>query len=115
MQWLDGEYHVFFGNSGFEANEAAFKIARQYHTLLGRTMRYKIISRYRAYHGATLGALSATGQNQRKVGYEPMAPGFIHIHPPDSYREADGIDLVAYGSQAAQELEKATVWHPGVC
>ena len=109
-EWLEGDYRVFFGSSWSEANETAFKLARQYHTLLGRPMRYKIISRYRAYHGATLGALSATGQHQRKFGYEPMAPGFIHIHPPDPYREAEGQDQALYGEQAAQQLEMAIVW-----
>ena len=41
--------------------------------------RFKIIARYRAYHGSTLGALSATGQAMRRVGYEPLAPGFLHV------------------------------------
>ncbi|MCP3984459.1 MAG: aminotransferase class III-fold pyridoxal phosphate-dependent enzyme [bacterium] len=77
---------VYFTNSGSEANEAAFKVARQYHAQTGSPGRYKIIARYRGYHGNTLGALSATGQAERRVGYEPMAPGFLHIEAPDSFR-----------------------------
>jgi adenosylmethionine-8-amino-7-oxononanoate aminotransferase len=77
---------VYFTNSGSEANEAAFKVARQYHSQTGSPHRYKIIARYRGYHGNTLGALSATGQAERKLGYEPFAPGFIHIDAPDPYR-----------------------------
>ncbi|MBW2393695.1 MAG: aminotransferase class III-fold pyridoxal phosphate-dependent enzyme [Deltaproteobacteria bacterium] len=77
---------VYFTNSGSEANEAAFKIARQYHAQTGSPGRYKIIARYRGYHGNTLGALSATGQAERRFGYEPLAPGFLHIEAPDSFR-----------------------------
>jgi len=77
---------VYFTNSGSEANEAAFKVARQYQAQTGSPGRYKIIARYRGYHGNTLGALSATGQAERQHGYEPLAPGFLHVEAPDSYR-----------------------------
>jgi len=83
---LDDDYVVFFSNSGSEANETAFKIARQYHQQNGATDRFKVISRYRAYHGNTLGALAATGQSERKYKYEPLAPGFLHVKAPDQYR-----------------------------
>ncbi|RKJ37966.1 aminotransferase class III-fold pyridoxal phosphate-dependent enzyme, partial [Butyricicoccus sp. 1XD8-22] len=58
-QWLGDEYIIFFSNSGSEANEVAFKIARQYHQQNGEPSRYKFISRYRAYHGSSMGALAA--------------------------------------------------------
>ncbi len=79
--------HVYFCNSGSEANETAIKMARQY----GRQAypgenRYKIISRYRGYHGFTYGALSATGQARRRKAFEPLAPGFLHAQPPYCYR-----------------------------
>jgi adenosylmethionine-8-amino-7-oxononanoate aminotransferase len=77
---------VYFTNSGSEANEVAFKVARQYHAQTGSPGRYKIIARHRGYHGNTLGALSATGQDERKLGYGPMAPGFLHVDAPDPYR-----------------------------
>lgn len=83
---LGDEYVFFFSNSGSEANETAFKIARQYHRDKGEHSRYKIIARYRGYHGNTMAALAATGQAQRKYMYEPLAPGFIHVAPPDMYR-----------------------------
>ncbi|WP_027409700.1 aspartate aminotransferase family protein [Anoxybacteroides tepidamans] len=86
---LGDEYVIFFSNSGSEANETAFKIARQYHQQRGEHSRYKIISRYRAYHGNSMGALAATGQAQRKYKYEPLATGFIHVAPPDSYRDEE--------------------------
>ena len=52
---------VFFTNSGSEAVESALKLARQYHKLTGHPNKYKVIAREIAYHGTTLGALSATG------------------------------------------------------
>jgi len=71
---------------GSEATEAAIKMARQYHRLTGAPTRYKIISRYHAWHGSTLGALSASGLPSRRTVNEPLAPGFIHVFPPTCYR-----------------------------
>src|ERR1043165_9301286 len=77
----------FFTNGGAEAVENAFKIARAY------TGRYKILSRYRSYHGATAAALAATGE-PRSWGQAPL-PGMIHF--PDWYhgvdREQDSADV----------------------
>ncbi|MBW2724137.1 MAG: aminotransferase class III-fold pyridoxal phosphate-dependent enzyme [Deltaproteobacteria bacterium] len=78
---------VYFTNSGSEANEAAFKIARQYQAQRGHAGRFKIIARHRGYHGNTLGALSATGNWERRLGYEPLVPGFIFTDAPDPYRD----------------------------
>lgn len=86
---LGDDYVVFYSNSGSEANEVAFKIARQYYQQKGEPNRYKILSRYRAYHGSTMGSLAATGQAQRKYKYEPLAPGFLHVAPPDEYRNPE--------------------------
>ncbi len=106
---LGGDYVIFFSNSGSEANETAFKIARQYHQQRGEAGRYKIVSRYRSYHGNTMGSLAATGQAQRKYKYEPLSPGFIHVQPPDSYR-----DEVHNGSPsdlpAVKALDQAMTW-----
>ena len=74
--------HTFFCNSGSEANETAIKMARQYgNQKFPKENRYKIISRYRGYHGFTYAAMSATGQARRRIPYEPLAPGFKHVHP----------------------------------
>lgn len=77
---------VYFSNSGSEANETAFKIARQYQAQVGNPGRFKIVARNRGYHGATMGALSATGQAERRSGYEPLVPGFVFTDAPDPYR-----------------------------
>ncbi|HLW58838.1 MAG TPA: aspartate aminotransferase family protein [bacterium] len=73
-------------SGGSEATESAMKLARQYHQQTGHPRRYKIISRYGAYHGGTMGALSAGGGRDRKSVYEPLGVGFIHVHPPYCYR-----------------------------
>jgi taurine-pyruvate aminotransferase len=109
-EWLDGEYVIRYANSGSEANETAFKIARQYHAQNGEPGRYKFIARYRGYHGNTFGALAATGQSQRKYLYEPLAPGFLHVVPPDRYRCAFCSDRSGCNLQCAREVERAITW-----
>jgi adenosylmethionine-8-amino-7-oxononanoate aminotransferase len=69
-------------SSGSEATEAALKMARQYHRQSGNPERYKTISFYRSYHGATMGALTSTGWPQLRAPYEPFLTGGIHAHPP---------------------------------
>jgi len=109
-EWLEDEYVFFYSNSGSEANEVAFKIARQYHEQNGESDRWKVISRYRAYHGQTMAALAATGQAQRKYKYEPLTPGFIHVSPPDLYRRPDSTDPDAYGQESAHDIERTMRW-----
>ncbi|MGG1400090.1 aspartate aminotransferase family protein [Bacillus salipaludis] len=105
-EWLGGDYVIFFSNSGSEANETAFKIARQYHQQKGEHGRYKFISRYRAYHGNSMGALAATGQAQRKYKYEPLGQGFLHVTPPDTYRNPDDVHTLA----SANEIDRVMTW-----
>ena len=112
-EMLGGDYVIFFSNSGSEANEAAFKIARQYHQQKGEHGRYKFISRYRSYHGNSMGALAATGQAQRKYKYEPLAPGFIHVAPPDSYRSPEKSDTSPLDLQSVQEMDRVMTWELG--
>ncbi|WP_163102350.1 aspartate aminotransferase family protein [Peribacillus alkalitolerans] len=109
-EMLGGDYVIFFSNSGSEANEAAFKIARQYHQQRGEYNRYKFVSRYRAYHGNSMGALAATGQAQRKYKYEPLAPGFIHVAPPDSYRDGDEHVMNPHELKSVQEIDRVMTW-----
>lgn len=98
---------VFISNSGTEANEAAFKICRQYFRLkYPHKDKFKIIYRYRDYHGTTIAALSATGQAERKMGYEPMLPGFIAIPPAYCYRCFFGKTYPNCEIDCARALEK---------
>ena len=82
----EGVGAVKFLSGGSEATEAAMKLSRQYHQQSGHPRKYKIVSRYGAYHGGTMGALSAGGGRERKAVYEPLGVGFIHVHPPYCYR-----------------------------
>jgi adenosylmethionine-8-amino-7-oxononanoate aminotransferase len=69
-------------SGGSEATEAAMKMARQYHKQTGHPHKFKILARYGGYHGATMGALSASGGWERKSVFEPLVAGFLHVHPP---------------------------------
>ncbi len=73
-------------SSGSEATETAMKLARQYWKQAGQPTKYKVISRYWGYHGATLGAMAATGTPKRRVPFEPLPEGFIHIPTVHCYR-----------------------------
>ena len=112
IELLGFEGKVHFSNSGSEANETAFKMARQYHSQTGGTRRYKIISRYRAYHGNTMGALSATAQAERRAKYDPLVPGFLHVHPPYCYRCPFGKTYGSCKIECASSIEN-TVIHEG--
>ena len=114
-QMIGTPLHVYFSCSGSEANETAFKIARQYHLQSGKSdgrRRYKIVSRYRGYHGATMGAMAATGQANRKLGYDPEPAGFIKVMPPYPYRDHQKLTLEEQGFEAARQLEE-TIIHEG--
>src|ERR687887_1924896 len=69
----------FFTNGGAEGNENAIKLARWY------TGRHKIVARYRSYHGATMGAITATGDPRRWFA-EPGLPGVVRMFDPYTYR-----------------------------
>ena len=67
---------VFFTNSGAEAIECAIKTARRYHYANGNPERHTLITFDTAFHGRTLGAISATDQAKMRDGFEPLLPGF---------------------------------------
>lgn len=67
---------VFFTNSGAEAVECAIKTARRYHFAGGRPERHTLITFNNAFHGRTLGTISATNQPKMRDGFEPLLPGF---------------------------------------
>lgn len=79
-------YAFHFVNSGSEANDTAFKIARQYHKKRGHEGKYKIIYRDKAYHGMTMGATSACGAAAYRELNEPLVPGFVRIPNNHCYR-----------------------------
>jgi acetylornithine/N-succinyldiaminopimelate aminotransferase len=69
---------VFFTNSGTEAVECAIKTARRYHFVNGNPQRTTLITFNNAFHGRTMGAISATNQPKMRDGFEPLLPGFAY-------------------------------------
>jgi adenosylmethionine-8-amino-7-oxononanoate aminotransferase len=100
---------VFFTTSGSEAVESAWKMAKQYFKLTGEPSRYKVLSRYIAYHGTTLGALAITGLPDIKPPFEPLPAGGVRIPNTNFYRAPSFVadDEVAFGQWAADEIERA--------
>ena len=84
-----GEAHrpgqMFFANSGAEANEGLFKLARKFGHDEGR---FEILTATNSFHGRTLAGIAATGQDKVKKGFEPMTPGFRHVPYNDLGRGA---------------------------
>jgi len=99
---------VFFTTGGGDAVESAWKLARQYFKLIGEPTRYKVISRYVAYHRTTRGALSITGIPEVRAPFEPLVPGAIKVANTNYYRAPEhGDDREAFGRWAADEIERA--------
>ncbi|WP_125611770.1 aspartate aminotransferase family protein [Specibacter cremeus] len=98
---------VFFTNSGSEAVESAWKLAKQYFKITGKPGKHKVISRTTAYHGTTHGALSITGIPELKVNFEPLVPSTFRAANTNLYRAPlHGDDPVAFGRWAADEIER---------
>ena len=83
---------VFFTSGGSEAVESALKLCRQYHRVRGEGTRYKLIARELAYHGTTMGALTATGIPAARTPYEPLPIGGCHVPNTNTYRAPEGRD-----------------------
>lgn len=81
----------YFMTSGSEANETAIKLARQIHQSKGRFEKTVLISRWRSYHGLSLGVLAATGRAALKTPYMPLLNDAIHIPPPYCLRCSYGL------------------------
>lgn len=97
---------VYFVSGGSEAVEAAIKLARQYFCEIGEPKRRHIIARRQSYHGNTLGALAAGGNQWRRQQFEPLLVNVSHIAPCYEYMLRDKAEsAVDYGLRAAQELE----------
>lgn len=111
---MGGDNHVYFVASGSEANEAGFKIARQYmkHEHPGH-YRYKTISRYLGYHGTTHATLAAGGMGDRKTKFEPLSGNdFVHVAPPYCYRCPFGLTYPSCELACVKNIE-ATIQGEG--
>ncbi|MGD8597468.1 MAG: aminotransferase class III-fold pyridoxal phosphate-dependent enzyme [Anaerolineae bacterium] len=91
--------HFFFTLAGADANENAVKIARAY------TGKFKILAKYRSYHGATYGAITLTG-DPRRPPVEPGIPGVVHFLDPYCYRCSFGLTYPACDLRCADHVEE---------
>ena len=96
---------VFFTSGGSEAVESALKLARQYHKLTGNPNKTKVIAREIAYHGTTLGALSATGIPNLRQPFEPLTPGGCHVPNTNLYRLPEHMDPSDLAETIAHRIE----------
>jgi adenosylmethionine-8-amino-7-oxononanoate aminotransferase len=113
---LDGEpgglTHAWFCSSGSEGNEAAIKLARQYHLERGEPQRTKFIARRQGYHGTTLGALAAGGNMMRRAPYAPLlSDAFSLVSPCFAYRfkrddESDEQYVARLGDELEAEIQR---------
>lgn len=102
----EGLGHVYLVSGGSEAVEAALKMARQYFVEKGEPQRRHIIARRQSYHGNTLGALAAGGNEWRRAQFKPLLVETHHIDPCYAYRlQEPGESDEAYAGRAAQQLE----------
>lgn len=99
---------VYFLSGGSEANETAIKLARQYWLSQGCEQKHLVISRRQSYHGNTLGALSASGNEARRKVYGPLLHDWPKIDPCYEYRHRrENESETEYGVRAARSLEQA--------
>jgi len=102
----EGIDKVYFVSGGSEATEAAIKLARQYFVEKGEPQRSRLIARKQSYHGNTIGALSAGGNEWRRAQFGPLLLDVSHIDPCYDYRlRQAGETPEAYGLRAANALE----------
>ena len=102
----EGLEHVFFANSGSEANDTIVRIVRRYWQLHGQPERSVIISREHAYHGSTLVGASLGGMSAMHSQTGLPLPGFEHIRPPYYLRDGGNMTPQEFGVAAAQALEE---------
>jgi hypothetical protein len=102
----EGISRFYFMTTGSEAVETAIKLARQIQLARGEESRHRLISRWRSYHGLSLGALAATGRTSFRTPFAPMFRDAFHIPPPYCLRCSYGLKPDSCGLQCAKALEE---------
>jgi len=97
--------HVFFNNSGSEANDTAFRLVRHYWTLRGEPRRQIFISRWNAYHGSTVAGASLGGMKAMHAQGGLPIPGIEHVMQPYWFGEGFGEDPAEFAARAANAIE----------
>ncbi|AUR00250.1 aspartate aminotransferase family protein [Phaeobacter inhibens] len=110
IEKMPGMSRVYYNNSGSEANEKAFKMVRQIAHKKYGGKKTKILYRDRDYHGSTLAAMSAGGQEERNMQYGPFAPDFVKVPHCMEYRKHElGLEHLSgkeFGIAAANQIEE---------
>lgn len=96
----------YFLSGGSEANEAAIKLARQIHIENGNETKYRLIGRWKSYHGLTLGSLAAMGRTSFKTSFVPLLKESLHIPAPYCYRCSFGLKYPSCKSRCALALDE---------
>jgi L-2,4-diaminobutyrate transaminase len=105
-----GMSKVLYGNSGSDANDTQIKLVRMYNNLLGRPEKKKIVSRWRGYHGVSLGAASLSGLPSMHKAFDLPLPEIRHVKAPYRLWEADeGESDAQFSARLAQELEALVI------
>lgn len=104
-----GIERFYFMTTGSEAVETALKLARQIHLERGESQRYRLISRWKSYHGLSLGALAAAGKPALRTPFAPMLPESHHIPAPYCYRCSYGLTHPSCGLRCAEALDEMIV------
>ena len=89
---------VFFCNSGAEANEGLYKLARKFGHDEGR---FEVLTAFNSFHGRTLAGIAATGQDKVRKGFEPLVPGFRHV----PFNDLDAVEKAISPATAAILIE----------
>ena len=105
-----GLRRVFLTSGGGDANEAMYKLARQWHAANGQPQRRKAISRKLAYHGTSLGALSLTGLAYCRQPFEPLPIPTAFVSNTNAYRHPLGGDEDAFTAALLAEVEETIQW-----
>ncbi|MDR1081731.1 MAG: aminotransferase class III-fold pyridoxal phosphate-dependent enzyme [Deltaproteobacteria bacterium] len=108
LKYAPHHSRLYFSSSGSEANEKAYKMARLLSALKGGDGTV-ILYRDRDYHGTTLGALSSSGQSERRDGFGPFVPGFEEVPSAHCYRCAFGLARRSCSLECAAAVEEAVV------
>jgi adenosylmethionine-8-amino-7-oxononanoate aminotransferase len=96
---------VFFTSGGSEAVESAIKLSRQYHKVTGNPLKTKIVARDIAYHGTSMGALTATGITSLRTPFEPLTPGGVHVPNTNTFRMPHGYSESELAETVAEKIE----------
>lgn len=105
----DGLDHIFYANSGSEANDTVVRMVRHFWEVKGEPSRHIFISRTLAYHGSTVAASSLGGMKGMHDMGRSLLPGFEHIAHPHWYLEGGDLSPEEFGLKTARALEEKII------